>query len=88
VVPGAGRAGVVGLHGEELRVRVASPPVDGRANDELCRLLADVLGLRPREVEVLAGATSRSKQVLVRCPVERVVAGLAPWIAPISPTGG
>ncbi len=43
-VPGASRAKVVGLHGDELRIRVCSPPVDGRANVELCTVLADALG--------------------------------------------
>ncbi len=55
-VPGASRANVVGLHGEELRIRVCSPPVDGRANEEVCEVLADALGLRTREVTVVAGS--------------------------------
>lgn len=79
-VPGASRASIVGLHGGELRVRVCSPPVDGRANGELCAVLADALGLRVREVHVVAGHAARSKQLAVGLPPETVVARLATWI--------
>lgn len=73
VVPGASRAGVAGLHGDELKVRVNSPPVDGRANDELCAVVAGMLGLRPRDVQVTAGHTARSKQVVVAMSYDDVV---------------
>ena len=71
-VPGASRASVVGLHGDELRIRVCSPPVDGRANEELCAVLAEALGLRPRQVTVVAGHTARSKQLLVALEPDEV----------------
>jgi hypothetical protein len=71
-VPGASRAAVVGLHGAEVRVRVCSPPVDGRANDELCAVMAQVLGLRAREVRVGAGHTARSKQLVVALDADEV----------------
>ena len=79
-VPGASRAAVVGLHGEELRIRVCSPPVDGRANEELCAVLADALDVRARDVRVVAGHTARSKQLLVALDSSVVRARLAPWI--------
>ncbi len=72
-VPGASRAAVAGMLGDALRIRVCSPPVDGRANDELCAVLAEVLGVRRREVRVAAGHTSRSKQLVVSLPAEEVV---------------
>lgn len=65
VQPGAKRSEVVGAHGDALRVRVASPPVDGRANAELVRFLADHLGLPARSVEIVRGHTSRTKVVHV-----------------------
>ena len=65
-VPGASHSGVAGTHGDALRVRVTAPPEDGAANRELVRLLADILGVRPRDVVVEAGATSRRKRLLVR----------------------
>lgn len=48
-----------------VRARVAAPPVDGRANAALERLLADALDLPPSRVRVVAGLTSRRKQVEV-----------------------
>jgi uncharacterized protein YggU (UPF0235/DUF167 family) len=56
---------VTGLHGDEIRVRVAAPPVDGAANDALERLLAERLGVARSNVAVAAGAAARSKVVLV-----------------------
>lgn len=65
VQPGARRSEVVGAHGDALRVRVASPPVDGKANAELVRFLAEHLGVPARAVEVVRGHTSRTKVVHV-----------------------
>lgn len=66
VQPGAHRPGVVGRHGDELKVRVQAPPERGRANRAVAELLAGVLGVRSGDVEVVAGATGRSKRVRVR----------------------
>lgn len=63
VQPGASRSGVVGPHGDALRIRVAGPAVDGKANAELVRFLADHLGLPHRDVEITRGHTSRTKVV-------------------------
>lgn len=63
--PGASRSEVVGLRGDEIRVRVAAPPVDGAANEALVRLLAERLGVPKSAVEVAAGVAARSKVVLV-----------------------
>lgn len=84
-VPGASRAAVMGLHGDELRIRVCSPPVDGRANDELCDVLAEALGLRRREVRVVAGHTARSKQLLVALDPDETERRLGPWIGRSGP---
>lgn len=62
VQPGAGRSAVVGRHGDALKVRVAAPPVEGRANDATRVLLAEALGLPPSDVELSGGTTSRSKR--------------------------
>ncbi|MDO8363628.1 MAG: DUF167 domain-containing protein [Actinomycetota bacterium] len=86
-VPGASAAKLVGQHGGELRVRVCSPPVDGRANEEIVKVVAAALGLRPRAVRLLAGHTARSKQLLVALPPDELLAHLAPWISPDSVAG-
>jgi uncharacterized protein (TIGR00251 family) len=66
VGPGASRAGVVGLHGGALRVRVAAPPAGGAANRALVRMLADTLGVRVRDVTIEGGTGARDKRVRVR----------------------
>ncbi len=62
VQPGAGRSAVVGRHGDSLKVRVAAPPVEGRANEATRALLADALGLAKGDVELRGGESSRSKR--------------------------
>lgn len=56
---------VVGLHGNEIRLRVAAPPVDGAANAAVVRLLAEHLGVPRSAVEVAGGVAARHKVVLV-----------------------
>lgn len=65
VQPGAKRTGVVGEHGDTLKVRVAAPADGGRANRALCEFLARELGVPIRAVEVVHGASSRVKTVAV-----------------------
>lgn len=50
----------------ELRIRLSAPPVDGAANAALIKYLADRLALRKRDIEILSGATGRSKMLLLR----------------------
>jgi uncharacterized protein (TIGR00251 family) len=66
VRPGATRAGLVGLHGGALAVRVGARPVEGAANREVLALLARALGVRRADLELTSGATGRDKRVLVR----------------------
>ena len=65
LVPRASREEVLGFAGEELRVRVTAPPVEGRANRALTRLLASKLGVAKSAVRVVAGHGSRRKVVAV-----------------------
>lgn len=65
VQPGASRTEIVGEYGEQLRIRLAAPPVDGKANAALERFLADELGLPRAAVTVRRGHMSRSKVVFV-----------------------
>jgi len=65
VVPRAARSEIVGDHDGALRVRIAAPPVENAANEELLRLLAAALGVRRKRVEITAGHTSKLKTVVV-----------------------
>jgi uncharacterized protein (TIGR00251 family) len=65
VVPRASRSEVAGEHDGALRVRVAAPPVDGAANEELIRTLARALHVPARDVQITSGHTSKLKQVRV-----------------------
>lgn len=66
VHPGAGRSEVVGQHGDALKVRVAAPPVEGRANRAVIELVADLLGVKPAQVAVESGESSRTKRLQVK----------------------
>jgi uncharacterized protein (TIGR00251 family) len=66
VVPRASRTEIAGEHDGALRVRVAAPPVDGAANEELIRALAKSFALPRNAVEIASGHESRIKQVRVR----------------------
>lgn len=65
VQPRASRTEVAGLHGDTLRVRLSAPPVDGAANEALLKFLAEKLSVRRSAVQLISGATSRSKLVSV-----------------------
>ena len=65
IQPGAKSTEVVGLHGDALKIRLAAPPVDGKANAALCDFLATRLQVPKRDVEVIAGLTSRQKRVAI-----------------------
>jgi uncharacterized protein (TIGR00251 family) len=63
VVPGASRSRVAGVHGDAIKLQVAAPPERGRANEAVCELVAEKLGLPRRAVSVVRGETSPRKTV-------------------------
>ena len=65
IQPNAARTEFVGLHGDAIKVRLHAPPVDGKANQELCRFLADIFAVKRQSVILLSGETSRSKRVRI-----------------------
>ena len=73
VTPRAKRNAVVGVAGDALKVRVTAPPEDGRANDALIEVLADWLGVKRRQIEIISGATSRNKIVRVTSAARELI---------------
>lgn len=76
VVPNASRTEVMGLHDGALRLRLAAPPVDGKANDSLIAWVAAQLGLARRDVSLVRGASSRQKQL----GIDASAAVVASWV--------
>lgn len=66
IQPGAKKTEVAGLHGEALKIRLAAPPVDGKANACLLAFLADQLGVAKSAVSLISGESSRAKRVHIR----------------------
>lgn len=65
IQPGAKRTECAGLHGEALKIRLAAPPVDGKANEALIAFLSKALGVPKSRVDLISGETSRAKRVRV-----------------------
>lgn len=65
VLPRSSRCEVVGVHDQALKLKITSPPVEGKANEECIRFLADRLRIRRAQVEIIAGHQSRKKTVAV-----------------------
>jgi hypothetical protein len=63
--PGARRTEVGGLYGDCLKVRLACPPVDGKANERLIEFLAERLGVKRGQVTITRRLSSRRKNVFV-----------------------
>jgi len=70
IQPGAKKTEIVGLHGDALKIRLAAPPVDGKANAALVAFIAAKVGAGRTAIEVISGLSSRAKRVRV--------AGIAP----------
>ncbi len=81
VTPNAPRTAADGLHDGCLRVRLAAPPVDGKANAALVAWLAEELGLPRRAVQVLRGDSARRKQLTIAAEPQLVARWLATVLA-------
>jgi uncharacterized protein YggU (UPF0235/DUF167 family) len=81
VTPSAPRTAADGLHDGCLRVRLAAPPVDGKANAALLGWLARELGLPQRAVHLRRGDTARRKQIEVDASPALVAAWLGRCLA-------
>jgi uncharacterized protein (TIGR00251 family) len=65
VVPRASKSEIAGIHDGALKIRIASPPVDGAANIELVKLLSKTFGVSGSAVEILSGQSGRTKRIKI-----------------------
>ncbi len=65
VQPRSSRNQLVGLQGEALKIKLTSPPVEGAANKACCEYLAKLFGIAKGAVELVGGANSRQKRILL-----------------------
>lgn len=80
VQPGARKSEVTGLHGDALKLKLAAPPIEGRANEALLKFIARLFEVPLRQVELKQGEQSRHKVVAVtgsRIDPEALLAGKA-----------
>lgn len=82
VHPGSRRPGVVGLHGDAVKIGVGAPPTEGRANQEVVTVVAGLFDVPTDRVTLVSGHRSRRKRLLVEGldpdQARRVVDGLRP----------
>jgi uncharacterized protein len=79
VSPRASRTRVMGVHDARLKIQLAAPPVEGKANDELVRFIADTVGIAKAQVEIVSGASSKRKTIkLEGVSAQAVVLKLSP----------
>jgi uncharacterized protein (TIGR00251 family) len=65
VQPGAARSEFAGMHGERIKIRLAAPALEGKANAALIEFLAGHYGVPRRNVRIAAGLKSRRKRVVI-----------------------
>jgi uncharacterized protein (TIGR00251 family) len=66
IQPRSSKNMIAGLHGDALKIKLTAPPVDNAANRMCINFLAKTLGVSKSSLEIIAGHTSRNKQVLLR----------------------
>jgi uncharacterized protein (TIGR00251 family) len=65
ITPNARRNEVIGWMGDRLKIKIKAPAVEGKANEELRRFLAEWLAIRPSDITILRGDTSRTKHLQI-----------------------
>ena len=65
IVPNAKKTEIQGEHGDALKIRIQSPPVDGKANAELIKFLSKKIGVHKSAIHIVSGDTGRDKRVMI-----------------------
>lgn len=66
VEPRSSKSGIVGPYGDALKVKLTSPPVEGKANKELIEVLAKAFGVAKKDIEIISGESSKNKIIKLR----------------------
>lgn len=78
VLPRSSQCKLVGWQGDFLKIKITAPPVDGRANEECIRFLANVFGVKKDRVHIVSGLRAKKKTIsiqgLMRKDVEAILA--------------
>ena len=77
IQPGAKKTELAGLHGDALKIRLAAPPVDGKANEALLKFIAETLGMSKTAITLKSGHTSRRKVLEIKGADRIAIAALA-----------
>lgn len=84
VLPRSSQCKLVGCQGDFLKIKITAPPVDGRANEECIRFLADVLEVKKDQVQILSGLKAKKKTIAIQGlkakDVEEVLAACLPAV--------
>lgn len=64
--PGAKRSAIVGLYGDKLKIAIATPPVDGKANKALIAYIAKTLEIPKSKINIISGESSREKRIRIQ----------------------
>jgi hypothetical protein len=75
ISPKASKNKIVGVHDGRLKIRIAAPPVDGKANLELIRFLACLLDIPTYDIEIVAGHTSKKKTLRITGVTKTMIDG-------------
>jgi uncharacterized protein (TIGR00251 family) len=68
IQPKSSKDEVVGMIGENLKIKITAPPIDGKANEHLCRFIAKIFNVSKSQVSILKGETSKIKTLLIKQP--------------------
>ena len=75
VEPRSSKSGIAGPYGDGLKVKLTSPPVEGKANKELVEVLARAFGIKKSDVEIVSGKSSKNKVVRLTgaCNIKKIM---------------
>lgn len=80
IIPNARRSEAVGQEGETWKIRVAAPPIEGKANKELIRWLAEALDVAPSEIEIVKGLGAKIKTLEIPLSRDDINAALQYYV--------